>query len=374
MTLRIRSVRAQVYRAPVQTPVVTSFGIMRDRPMVLVRVDDEDGATGWGEVWCNFPPSAPSTGHGWWTACSPVCSKDNPSPTRPRRSRFSPNARPCWRCNPANRDRLPPRSPVSTSPCGTSPPGAPASRCSACWAAANPAIPVYASGLNPDAPAALARARHDDGYRAFKLKVGFGIARDCANLAALRAELGEQAVLMVDANQGWTLPDALAAAPELAAFKPAWLEEPLRADRPWAEWQDLAQATALPLAAGENLAGSDAFAAALASGALQIVQPDVAKWGGITGTLPVARAVLAAGRRYCPHWLGGGVGLLASAHLLAAIGGGGMLEVDSNPNPLRSLTCGSLGAVTDGVATLTEMPGLGPPPDEPALRPFRVPH
>ncbi len=374
MTLRIRSVRAQVYRAPVQTPVVTSFGIMRDRPMVLVRVDDEDGATGWGEVWCNFPAvgaehrarlvdsvlagllegqsfADPAAAFTLLTECTSVLALQSGEP--------GPFAAAIAGVDIALWDLTARRA------------GQPLFRL---LGGTNPAIPVYASGLNPDAPAALARARHDDGYRAFKLKVGFGIARDCANLAALRAELGEQAVLMVDANQGWTLPDALAAAPELAAFKPAWLEEPLRADRPWAEWQDLAQATALPLAAGENLAGSDAFAAALASGALQIVQPDVAKWGGITGTLPVARAVLAAGRRYCPHWLGGGVGLLASAHLLAAVGGGGMLEIDSNPNPLRSLTCGSLGAVTDGVATLAEMPGLGPPPDEPALRPFRVPH
>ena len=68
---------------------------------------------------------------------------------------------------------------------------------------------------------------------------------------------------------------------------------------------------------------------------MAVVQPDVAKWGGISGCLPVARRVVAARRRYCPHYLGGGIGLLASAHLLAAVGGDGLLEVDCNPNPLR---------------------------------------
>lgn len=43
-----------------------------------------------------------------------------------------------------------------------------------------------------------------------------------------------------------------------------------------------------------------------------------------------------AGRIYCPHFLGGGIGLAASAEILAAVGGPGLLEVDVNPNPLRS--------------------------------------
>src|ERR1051325_10553769 len=51
----IRSVRAFVLRAPIETPVVTSFGVMRDRPMVLVRAEDDEGAIGWGESWCSFP-------------------------------------------------------------------------------------------------------------------------------------------------------------------------------------------------------------------------------------------------------------------------------------------------------------------------------
>ncbi len=51
----IRRVESFVYRAPVATPVVTSFGVMTERPAVLVRIEDGDGAAGWGEVWCNFP-------------------------------------------------------------------------------------------------------------------------------------------------------------------------------------------------------------------------------------------------------------------------------------------------------------------------------
>src|SRR5919107_6130771 len=51
----IARVEAHVLRWPVQVPVRTSFGTMHDRPAVLVRLEDGDGAFGWGEAWCNFP-------------------------------------------------------------------------------------------------------------------------------------------------------------------------------------------------------------------------------------------------------------------------------------------------------------------------------
>src|SRR3546814_16244321 len=63
---------------------------------------------------------------------------------------------------------------------------------------ADPEVPVYASGLNPQQPEKLAASRFADGFRAFKLKIGFGADRDLANLRALRAALGDDARLMVD--------------------------------------------------------------------------------------------------------------------------------------------------------------------------------
>ena len=53
--LVVRRVTVRVYRAPLTQPVTTSFGTMRDRPMVLVEVEDASGVRGFGEVWCNFP-------------------------------------------------------------------------------------------------------------------------------------------------------------------------------------------------------------------------------------------------------------------------------------------------------------------------------
>jgi L-alanine-DL-glutamate epimerase-like enolase superfamily enzyme len=236
----------------------------------------------------------------------------------------------------------------------------------------SPEVRVYASGLNLDGPAELATACRGNGFRAFKLKIGFGKDRDVANVAAIRSALGDDCDLMVDANQAWSLDAAIENARALERFDLRWLEEPLCADRPWSQWRTLRERTRIPLAAGENLAGDACFDAGLAAGVLAVVQPDIVKWGGFTRGVPLARRIRAAGARFCPHYLGGGVGLLASAHWLAAIGGDGMLEVDANPNPLRAITCGPLATVDVGRVVLTDAPGLGIEPDLAALARYAI--
>ena len=128
--------------------------------------------------------------------------------------------------------------------------------------------------------------------------------------------------------------------------------------------------TGAPLAAGENIRGEADFAAAINAGFLRFVQPDVGKWGGITGCGAVARRAVARGIAFCPHWLAGGVGLAASMHLLAAVGGEGFAEVDSNPNPLREEVFQM--DFADGSVTLSDAPGIGVEPDLARLRRYVV--
>jgi hypothetical protein len=224
-------------------------------------------------------------------------------------------------------------------------------------------VPVYASGINPDGPLAVVQAKHREGYRAFKLKIGFDPAQDVRNASDLREWLGPEAALMVDANQAWNLEQASAMLAALTPLKLGWLEEPLRADRPWDEWLQLREHCSIPLAAGENILGHEAFEAALQKRALDVVQPDVAKWGGISGCWPVIQRIRETGLRFCPHFLGAGLGLMASAHVLAAAGGDGMLEVDSNDNVLRSLLAPPFQQVQDGWIDLGDEPGLGVVPE-----------
>ncbi|RIX76243.1 mandelate racemase/muconate lactonizing enzyme family protein [Acidovorax cavernicola] len=363
LPLTIARLDAMVFRYPVKTPVRTSFGVMHDRPALFVRVEDTDGAVGWGEVWCNFPGCGAEhrarlldtvmapllVGRAFDSAQAAFAHLSNTTAVLAIQSgEPGPIAQTIAGIDLALWDLCARRA------------GLPLWRL---LGGTHGRVPVYASGLNPDRPEELALQRRAEGYRAFKLKVGFGEARDIANLEALRLALGNDTPLMVDANQAWSLAQAQHMAARIAPFGLGWLEEPLRADRPWSEWRTLQQSTPLALAGGENLAGDDAFDAALQAQVLTVLQPDAAKWGGISGCWPVVRRAQAAGLRYCPHYLGAGVGLLASAHLLAAAGGDGMLEVDANPNPLRTALSPPLQRIEDGMIDLGELPGIGVEPD-----------
>lgn len=107
--------------------------------------------------------------------------------------------------------------------------------------------------------------------------------------------------------------------------------------------------------------GDDLFSAARGD-VLDVIQPDIGKWGGVSGCFAVGHAAVAAGKRYCPHWLSGGVGLMHSAHTLAAVGGAGYLEVDANDNPLRTALI-AVPALRDGALPLPRAPGIGVEPD-----------
>jgi len=159
--------------------------------------------------------------------------------------------------------------------------------------------------------------------------------------------------------------------PRLAGFDLRWLEEPIRADRPREEWRRLRASATMPIAAGENISSVRGFEEVLAEDVLGVVQPDIAKWGGLSTCAGLARDILKSGKTFCPHYLGGGIGLLASAHLLAGIGNDGWLEVDANDNPLRDQFCGPVAKVRDGTVSLTEEPGLGIAPDPSAIARYR---
>jgi L-alanine-DL-glutamate epimerase-like enolase superfamily enzyme len=366
----IRSIQAFCYRYPLTTPVVTSFGEMRDRPGLFVRVEDGDGQTGWGEVWCNFPSvgaehrtrlinemlapmlagravTHPSEVFAHLSAATSVLALQS-GEAGPFSQTIAGIDIALWDLF-AGRAKVPLWRMLG----GTS-----------------GRMRVYASGINPTGSVQQAEAAMRRGHRAFKLKIGFNPDKDHDNLRDLRKLIGD-GFLATDVNQGWEIEQALQLAPALEEFNLAWLEEPLRADRPWSEWRSLQKRLTIPLAGGENIAGRENFAAALSEGVLTVVQPDAAKWGGITGCLDVARHVLASKRHYCPHFLGGGIGLLASAHLLAGSGGGGLLEVDSNDNPLREDFCGAVADINDGEIVLPETPGLGIEPDVAKIEKYR---
>ncbi|MBJ3774631.1 mandelate racemase/muconate lactonizing enzyme family protein [Acuticoccus mangrovi] len=364
--ITLRRVATMVLRVPLAEPIPTAFGGRMDaRVTLLVRLEDAEGAVGWGEVWCNFPTfGAEHRALLMERIIAPLVLSQPLVPAEAaaalerrlhtlslQTGEFGPLAQVLGGFDMALWDLAGRRAGVPTH---------------RLMGSTVDAVPAYASGINPTRPDETVRAAQAVGFRAFKLKVGFGRERDLENAAAVARCLRPGEVFVVDANQAWSVEEACQMAEALAPLGPRWLEEPLPADATPADWKRVAS-VGVPLAAGENMRGLATFVAALAEGWLSVAQPDAGKWGGLSGGLKVARRALGAGRRFCPHHLAGAIGLTGAAHLLAASGGDGVLETDVNDNPLRSVLAGPLPGLVDGRWPLADAPGLGLSPDRVAI-------
>ncbi|WP_308917839.1 mandelate racemase/muconate lactonizing enzyme family protein [Jannaschia sp. LMIT008] len=357
----VTRLQAHAFRVPVDPPVATAFGTMRDRPAVFVRVEDADGAFGWGEVFANWPAAGAEhrvnlLRHDVADVLLGVPFADPPAAFEHLTARCRTRALQCAEPGPfaqaiagldtaiwdlaARRGGLPLRRLLDADAAGD--------------------VAAYASGIDVRRAGPLVDAARAAGHAAFKLKVGFD-AHDADRVREVAAALGAGQQVMIDANQAYDPDGALALARALADVPLRWFEEPIAADAPDAHWRRVADGSPHPLAAGENGLGLPSFERLLATGAVAVIQPDVAKWGGVTGCRAVARLAHAAGATYAPHFLGGGIGLRASLHLLAAGPGRhdrpGPLEVDVNPNPLRD-AFGPL-PVRGGRIAAGDAPGLG---------------
>jgi L-alanine-DL-glutamate epimerase-like enolase superfamily enzyme len=355
----LRRIEVWVYRIPLDRPLIASFGVLRSRPAVFVRIEDHDGCFGFGEIFANWP--AAGAEHRARLLIEDishlVIGQNFASPSAMQRE-------------------LEQRTRIRALQCGE--PG-PFRQCIAGLDQAAldlvarradrsvarflrddapTSVPVYASGVHYDDADEFAPTLARDGVRNVKVKVGFGRERDLDGVARARKAFVNIDRLMLDANQAWSPGQAAQMCADLASFDPFWMEEPIAADHRSEIWRDLAMQAPMPLAGGENIAGAEDFTTAINLGALKVIQPDIAKWGGISGCLVVARHALEKGRTFCPHFLGGGIGLHASAHFLASAGGDGLLEVDINPNQLRDAFLPA-GTLENGHFMLSNRVGYG---------------
>tara|TARA_R110002020_G_scaffold192228_3_gene392326 strand:- start:40251 stop:41390 length:1140 start_codon:yes stop_codon:yes gene_type:complete len=355
----IARIEVSTYRVPITTPVMTSFGAMANRPAVFVRLIDSDGAFGWGEIFANWPAAGAEhrarllmediadlvIGFQAETASDLFHHLMTKTHIRALQcGEWGPFAQVIAGLDTALHDLFARRDGVSLA--------------RHLNREAATSVPAYASGIHIGAASTMVPMVRKLGYQAMKVKIGFDAGADIKLLRDLCATRPQGERLFTDANQAWTLEEALAFVDRAGELGLDWLEEPIRADMPGEQWTELAKASCIPLAAGENITGFDSFDTAIASGNFGFIQPDVAKWGGVTGCYRIGKAILAGSRTYCPHFLGGGIGLIASGHLLAAAGGNGLLEVDVNANPLRDAFFPE-GMCKGGRFELSDAPGMG---------------
>jgi len=226
------------------------------------------------------------------------------------------------------------------------------------WLAAGGAkqrVPVYTTEggwlhLPVDTLVSETLAAQAAGFKGAKLKVGKPhVADDVARLKAVRDAVGDSFELMVDANQCFTLSEALRRAPRYAELGIAWFEEPLPADDLIGH-QRLAAASAVPIAVGESLYSPAQFAAYIQSGAASIIQVDVARVGGITPWLKVAHLAECFNLAVCPHFL-----MELQVSLCAATPAAAWVEYI----PQLDAVASSRMAIEQGHAVAPDTPGLG---------------
>ncbi|MCU1474766.1 mandelate racemase/muconate lactonizing enzyme family protein [Amnibacterium sp.] len=170
-----------------------------------------------------------------------------------------------------------------------------------------PGQPVYGSGVNlhysQEELIEQAWRWTARGLTAAKIKVGRpDLAEDVDRVAAVREVLGPDRALMVDANQRWDLRRAIAAAEALRPFGLTWLEEPLRADDT-AGYVALRCEAGIPIAQGENAHTIHRFRDLIDAGAVDVVQPNIVRVGGITPFLAIAALADQRGVEVAPHLL-----------------------------------------------------------------------
>lgn len=226
----------------------------------------------------------------------------------------------------------------------------------------------YASSINPADLEHKLLEHSGYGQKYFKLKLGFGDEEDVAFVEKASTTQPEGTRLMVDSNQKWTPEHASEMLGRLAGFDLLFAEEPIPSNASFQAWETLATRSDVPLAAGENVYGKADFLA-MADAGVTYLQPDVAKWGGVSGALDLA-ASLPPSVKLWPHFMGTAVGQMAALSISAAAGANSVCEMDVNNNPLRTKLCGEALTISEGCVNLPTEPGLVAHPHPEILRSF----
>jgi D-galactarolactone cycloisomerase len=229
-------------------------------------------------------------------------------------------------------------------------------------------LTAYASLLRYSEPELLASAVERalaQGFRHLKLHE---IRLD--TVRAARAACGESVWLALDTNCPWSVSQSIENARALEASRLAWLEEPVWPPEDFHGLARVRDAAAMPIAAGENVAGIHELESMLRAGAVDICQPSVIKFGGIAAVAEAATLARAHGVDYVPHCFYFGPGFLASLHLAAAYA----------PSVAFELFFGELQAspyhdavrARGGQLAMPAGPGLGIDPDMEVIDRFRL--
>ena len=208
---------------------------------------------------------------------------------------------------------------------------------------------------------------HGNGFRAMKIKLGFGIDDDLEVMRAVSNALGDAPVtLMIDTNHAYGVADAIRLGRALDDYRLRWYEEPV-VQEDVEGYREVRQALRCPIAGGENTFTLFGFRALAGARAVDIAQPDIAAAGGFTACRHIAAIALAHGIAVNPHVWGSAIGQAASLHLIAALpvahpslfADEPIFEYDQSAHPFRRDLVAAPIEMRDGWIEVPTDPGLG---------------
>jgi L-fuconate dehydratase len=162
-------------------------------------------------------------------------------------------------------------------------------------------------GYSDDKLTRLATEAVADGFRQIKLKVGADLEDDVRRCRVARAVVGPDIRVAIDANQRWGVDEAIRWTKALAEFDPYWIEEPTSPDDVLGHAAIRTAVAPVKVATGEHVQNRVVFKQLLQAGALDVLQIDAARVGGVNENLAILLLAAKYGVPVCPH--AGGVGL-----------------------------------------------------------------
>jgi D-galactarolactone cycloisomerase len=247
-------------------------------------------------------------------------------------------------------------------------------------------VPAYATGgfrrLSGDRPSTIAdevAGYAEQGFSAAKIKIGYGATEDLKTIAAAREALGPDKRLMIDANHGYDVVEAIAVGRAAAAHGIDWFEEPV-VPEDLAGYRDVRRGQPIPVAGGETWYTRWTMRDAIATRSVDILQPDVCGVGGLSEARKVADMASAFGIRLVPHVWGTAVAIAAALQFLAILPPSPprheplepWLEFDQTPNPFRQAIVKTPILHDRGIVRVPDGPGLGIEIDRDALKRFSI--
>lgn len=355
--IKLKKINLYHLNYPLKNYVIASFGLMKSRPALILEFTDTNNNIGLGEIWCNFPSEGASYKFNLFKNifANKLVNSDIKHP-KDLQSIFDPIKTIFVQSN----DLGSYNSILSAIDC-------------AYWdlIAKKKKIPlnkfinkkssnnieVYASGINSNSAIKNIIEARLLGIKSFKIKTGFDNKLDKNLIDKIFKIRKSKEKIMLDINQGWNLKNANSYIKKISKYPIFWIEEPISARSTDKDYLNLIENSKVNLALGENVYNENLINTFLRNKYLKYFQPDITKYGGISLVYKYINSKYK--NKIFLHFLGSGVGLITSAHMMSAINSNGLLETDFNENPLRDNIFNETIKITNGKVYLNNEPGIG---------------